>query len=173
MSGIGGVGSTGGLSAYDGTSGVSHADIASFGNASLEALGAEVDGQLGDGALGHEETVMRLEVSVPDGVSWEDAVEKVLVEHYMDDMKAVARDATPADIDHVVANLDYLKTGTADAQARLGVVRNALTAHAGDPALKLYALDSQGYGSFGEGNGFALVDTSTGQAFIAVSGYAE
>ncbi|MHC4392642.1 MAG: hypothetical protein ACYS22_15190, partial [Planctomycetota bacterium] len=114
----------------------------------------------------------RFNLSDP-GASAEAEITQYLTERYIDDDDVNARPKDAAAISAAVKNLDYLATGSAEAAESLAAIEAALTNALANPDLELYSLDSRGYGSFGEGNGFAVVNRSSGEVLIALSGYAE
>ncbi|RME72131.1 MAG: hypothetical protein D6776_09295 [Planctomycetota bacterium] len=107
-------------------------------------------------------------------MDWAEALTEVLAARYIDDVQPTAIPDPAGAIDRVVNNLDYIRSATPEAARRLDRVRDALAQAFGPGTdLELLSLDSQGYGSFGEANGFAVLDSARGQVLIALSGYAE
>jgi hypothetical protein len=145
--------------------------VAGFSNAQLEALSADVATHLSGNVLGHDEWTSSVKLDGAGG--WEAAITDHLLASYMDDMDVSAAPSNDAAVAHAAHNLDYIGSGTAGARDRVAAIEAALRDSLTDPDLALFTLDSRGYGSFGEGNGFAVVDTTTGESLVVVSGYAE
>lgn len=146
-------------------------DIESLRNNEFSRLSQEVERNLIGSGVGDFEVVHRFEVLDHGQRGWEAIIEKVLRGLYLDEIEIIATENQPEVVEEIVETLNF--NGVESAEDRLRVIKDSLSAPLKRYGLALYILESNGFGTFGEGNGFAIVDVENDQGLIVVTGIAE
>lgn len=101
-------------------------------------------------------------------------IEEILLDLYIDDQDAYLAQTDTQSLKRIAALLNYRNIrADRDINRAMKIVEIELKALNNDPQLLLFSLESRGYGSFGEGNGFAIVDRVNSELIIVQAGYAE
>jgi hypothetical protein len=127
----------------------------------------------GDSVLGFDEQVFQYQIEKTATSSWASAIQQVLLARYIDEVSVIDADKTEEALAQAIANLDYLQSGSQTAAERLEMVHGALEDNLPDDHLQLFALNSNGFGTFGEAGGLAVLDRDSGELLILLTGYSE
>lgn len=119
------------------------------------------------------ESVMKIQYA-PTSMNPKRLIEEILLELWVDDQDAYLAQTDIQSIKRIAALLNYRNVrADRDINRAMKIVEVELKAINNDPQLLLFSLESRGYGSFGEANGFAIVDRMNRELIIVQSGYAE
>jgi hypothetical protein len=131
----------------------------------------QLEGYLRDNLLAPDHHLIAVRLDDVQSAPLEAQIRAVLVDHYIDDI--VADCTVNASIERSVKNLNYRKKPESEVGERLARIWSSIEAALALPNLQLCVLDSTGYGSFGEGNGYALWDAEHHELLMVITGYAE
>jgi len=100
-------------------------------------------------------------------------INDILFDLYIDDQRVIPASVTASELKRISRLLNYNRRTNRDVLRGVKIVETELKALYNDSSLLLFSLETTGYGSFGEGNGFAIYDTISGELIITQAGYAE
>lgn len=156
-----------------------HTPLNAMTDSAMQALTAAVGAEFGKEKIASHEMILKLKLNPTQlpasGAEWEQRLEAILINHYIDDAKIFARPAESAeDLSRIASLLNYKKSDAPEIVSALARIESALgSALKASQGLALFSVESQGYGSFGEGSGFAVVDVANAELIIVETGYAE
>lgn len=120
------------------------------------------------------EAVYKMQYNAAPGTNPKTLIESILYDLYIDDQSAYAAQTDTQSLKRIAKLLNYRNVRVDRNILRaLKIVETELRGLNNDPSLLLFSLESRGYGSFGEANGFAIVDRANRELIIVQSGYAE
>lgn len=120
------------------------------------------------------EGVYRFQYNVDGRVNPKGMIENTLYDLYIDDQQAFLAQSDNQSLKNIAKLLNYRNIrGDRSINRALKIVETELKALNNDPELLLFSLESMGWGSFGEANGFAIFDRANKQFIIVQSGDAE
>lgn len=123
--------------------------------------------------LAPSELVIKFSFNNINNMSPRKIIEETLFDIYIDDQRVIPVNTSEAEIKRISKLLNYYNQSSRDVLRAMKIVETELKALLNDSTLLLFSLETTGYGTFGEGNGFAIYDTITGQFIIVNAGYAE
>ena len=120
------------------------------------------------------EAVYKIKYNVANRVNPKGLIEAIMYDMYIDDQEAYLAQTDTQSIKRIAKLLNYRNIrGDRDINRAMKIVEVELKAINQDPQLLLFSLESRGWGSFGEANGFAIVDRVNSELIIVQAGYAE
>lgn len=146
-----------------------------FANPTMTALKDELKSLVKGSGLGENQEFIGMERAHAVNNDYSTSLNQIMISLYMDDITASPAGWNSEEISTTAELLNYRKKNDEETNNTLKNVEMSLRAAYQNSLndLKLYSLISNGYGSFGEGNGFAVIDTTNGETLIVITGYAE
>jgi hypothetical protein len=147
--------------------------LSSTMNPTMDRIADKTQMAMDQADLAPFEAVYKMSYVAP-GTNPKTLIEEILYSLYIDDQSAYLAQTDPQSLKRIAKLLNYRNvSGDRNILRALKIVETELRALNNDPDLLLFSLESRGYGSFGEANGFAIVDRTNNELIIVQSGYAE